>query len=420
MAENRGVRVLDAAATAGTEGSVSIRKGTPAAASEYRHGIGYLRAFVIVLVLAHHALFAYNPAPPPPAGSLLDEPRWWRAFPIVDGDRFWEAMLLNAFTDTFFMSLMFFVSGLFVLTSLRRKGGAGFLRDRARRLGVPFVVAVFAIAPLAYYPAYLARTGEPSVADYARQWLSLGEWPAGPAWFIWVLLAFNALTAAAARFAPGPAAAAAATAGAWLRQPVRLFAALVVSSAALYIPLSLLVGATHWTVSGPFAFQTSRLPHYALYFTAGLLVGAHGVDRGPLASGGRLAARWPIWVSAAGAAYILFVAIRGGVLSVERAELSRLLGALAFSVSCAASSLGLTAVFLRFADGPSRLFDSLRDNAYGIYLIHFPFSNGLQYLLLGAAIPPEWKAVVAFGGTLTLSWGVTALLRRLPAVARVI
>src|SRR5215467_13007348 len=44
------------------------------------------------------------------------------------------------FNDTFFMALMFLLSGLFVWPSLERKGSARFLRDRTLRLGVPFAV----------------------------------------------------------------------------------------------------------------------------------------------------------------------------------------------------------------------------------------------------------------------------------------
>ncbi|HEY6373352.1 MAG TPA: acyltransferase family protein, partial [Candidatus Sulfotelmatobacter sp.] len=80
--------------------------------------------------------------------------------------------------------------GLFVCKSLQRKGSVHFLRDRAPRLGLPFIVAVAVVAPLAYYPAYL-QTGGAGIAGFWRQWRSLGNWPAGPAWFIWVLLGFD-------------------------------------------------------------------------------------------------------------------------------------------------------------------------------------------------------------------------------------
>jgi hypothetical protein len=79
---------------------------------------------------------------------------------------------------------LFFISGLFVWPSLRRKGGRAFLRDRALRLGVPFLVVATLIAPLAYSATYVETGPSPHVADFVRRWLSLGRWPAGPAWFL--------------------------------------------------------------------------------------------------------------------------------------------------------------------------------------------------------------------------------------------
>ena len=75
---------------------------------------------------------------------------------------------------------------------------------------------------------------------------------------------------------------------------------------------------------------------------------------------------------------------------------------------------------VRFAKARSRVLDSLRDNAYGMYLIHYAFVSWLQYALLKVALPAFVKGSLAFSATLALSWGVTTALRRIPAVARVI
>jgi len=50
----------------------------------YNVAIGYLRAFVTVLVVTHHAVVAYIPAAPAPAASLILQPRLWHIFPVVD------------------------------------------------------------------------------------------------------------------------------------------------------------------------------------------------------------------------------------------------------------------------------------------------------------------------------------------------
>ena len=104
-------------------------------ATAYNNAIGYLRAVLVVMVVAHHAALAYHPYAPPINATLAMDPRWWQAFPIVDAQRWSGALLLVGFNDIFFMSLMFFLSGLFVWPGLKAKGAASFLRDRALRLG---------------------------------------------------------------------------------------------------------------------------------------------------------------------------------------------------------------------------------------------------------------------------------------------
>jgi len=70
-----------------------------------------------------------------------------------------------------------------------------FARDRALRLGLPFTVAALIISPLAYFPTYLATATDPTIGSYFRTWLSFGDWPTGPAWFISLLLAFDCVAA---------------------------------------------------------------------------------------------------------------------------------------------------------------------------------------------------------------------------------
>ena len=93
---------------------------------------------------------------------------------------------------------------------------------------------------------------------------------------------------------------------------------------------------------------------------------------------------------------------------------------LAFPLACAAIGFGMLALFLRFVSARVRVFDRLRDNAYGIYLIHYAFVIWLQYELLNVPLTPVLKAALVFVGALTISWGITAALRRIPVVARVV
>jgi peptidoglycan/LPS O-acetylase OafA/YrhL len=393
--------------------------------------VGYLRACLTVMVLAHHAVLAYIPHIPPPSASILDEPRLWQAFPVVDSQRWTGFGLFVGFNDTFFMSLMFLLSGLFVWKSLQRKGSKAFLRDRMFRLGVPFLVVAAFVAPLAYYPAYLMTAAHPNLAEFARQWLSLGSWPAGPLWFIWVLLAFDCLAVLLFMAIPKWGESLGRLLSGALHRPIAFYGLLVTASAAAYIPLVWAFNPFSWSAFGPFAFQTSRILLYACYFLAGIGIGAYSLERSRiqanqqtnalLAPDGKLARRWVGWVLAALAAFAVAVIITiAAFASPGPSHKWETLGGLAFVLSCAASSFAALALFLRFARTRVKIFDSLRDNAYGMYLIHYPFASWLPYALLRAPLPAFAKGSLAFAGTLALSWAAVSALRRIPAVARVI
>jgi len=389
-------------------------------ASGYNVSIGYLRAFVTLLVVAHHAVLAYHPFAPAAPASLTADPRWWPAFPVVDSQRWTGFALLVGFNDTFFMALMFFLSGLFVWKSLQGKGPGQFVRDRAVRLGLPFIAAAAVIAPLAYYPSYL-QTGAHGMAGFWRQWSSLGSWPAGPAWFVWLLLAFDCIAAGLFLLAPKWGEALGRLPSGAERRPIIFFAALLGLSAIAYLPLELIFNGFRWSAWGPFTFQTSRGLHYLVYFLLGASVGAYGLDRGLLAAGGKLARRWWLWSLAALVAFAISAGVGIAALTTHLGSRGWEIAAdSGFVLSCAASSFAFLAVFVRFARSRRRVFDSLTANAYGIYLVHYAFVSWLQYALLKSQMSAIAKGSLVFLAAVLLSWGATAALRRIPAVARVI
>jgi len=61
------------------------------------------------------------------------------------------------------MSLMFFISGLFVWPSLRCSGALAFLHGRLLRLGPPFAAGGLLLMPLAYYASW-QLTGRDALA----------------------------------------------------------------------------------------------------------------------------------------------------------------------------------------------------------------------------------------------------------------
>src|SRR5580700_2461385 len=91
------------------------------------------RTLITLLVVLHHAVINYS------------------YFGHGDRMRWLGFDLVVLFNDSFFMACMFFISGLFVWDSLARRGGANFLANRGWRLGVPFLISILVVMPIAYY-----------------------------------------------------------------------------------------------------------------------------------------------------------------------------------------------------------------------------------------------------------------------------
>ena len=394
----------------------------PSAGPRSSIAIDNLRAIVILLVLSFHSVLAYLNFLPASPFRFDDPPYLWRAFPIVDSERWLGFDLFCAWQDVFLMSFFMFLSGLFVWPSLKRKGPLNFLSDRMLRLGLPFAVVVLLLPPLAHYPTYLQTAADPGLEAFWRHWLALPFWPVGPMWFLGLLMVGDI---AASLLYPRvlPYADRLLRLSSEARQrPGRFLAAMALASVLAYVPLELIFGASTWFHRGPFTFQLSRPTHYAVYFFAGALVGACGIERGLLALDGPLARRWKAWLAAALFSFFLWAGLTALVRDAgDAAPLAlRVASDLSFVLACFASCFFALAFGLRFARLPLEVFDSLKANAYGMYLIHYVFVVWLQFALLGLAMPATAKAVIVFAGTLALSWSATASLRQIPLVAQVV
>src|SRR3954451_4274704 len=115
------------------------------------------RTFLTLVVLIHHAVIPYT-------HFGHTDPKSWIGF---------DAVVLA--TDSFFMAMFFFLSGLFVWPSLAHKPALIFVRDRLLRRGLPFAAAAFTIIPIAYYA--IALREQPDVSFAAFWWKTITVGP---------------------------------------------------------------------------------------------------------------------------------------------------------------------------------------------------------------------------------------------------
>lgn len=371
------------------------------------------RTVITLLVLVHHSVVNYT------------------HFGSGDNMRWLGFDLVVLFNDSFFMACMFLISGLFVHDSLMRRGAANYLGRRAWRLGIPFLISIFVLMPIAYYPTFL-RYHLPGTTDFNffHFWwhtLTIGPWPSGPAWFLWVLLALDIIAAALWSVAPRVLVALGWGIVALRNRPMIAFAAFLLVSVVAYLPMHLIFGDTSWLEPGgyPLPIQTSRILLYASYFFAGAGIGAVSLKAGILADNGEVAKRWPVWLGFAllfyGAILLLVYVHHHWVVDFNAPPLSWRTGyGLAFALFSAAMTFTVLAMSLWLAESELGWLDAMQPSAYGIFLTHYIFIIWLQYAIYDYSWPAAVKAAVVFASTLALSWGLTASLRKIPAVARMI
>lgn len=269
-----------------------------------------LRAVVILIVVAFHSALPYLASQPPHPFAFDAPPYRWIAFPIIDSERWFGLDLFCAWQDVSLMSLMFLLAGLFTPHGLIRKGATAYLADRWWRIGLPFVLAVALLSPVAYYASYLTTATDPSPAAFWLHWRALPMWPSGPQWFLWQLLLLSGLAAALHELAPSWPRVASLIVARCDDRPLLFFAGLTSLSALAYVPLAMIFTPWEWTFLGPLSFQLSRPLHYLLYFSAGLAIGSYGRDRSVFRIDGPLARHWPTWVAAAFACFAVWGGLR--------------------------------------------------------------------------------------------------------------
>jgi glucan biosynthesis protein C len=378
--------------------------------------IDNLRAFITVLVVAHHAALAYT------TFGHFDKEAYIRSVsPVVDNAKWAGIDIFVNFNDIFFMPLMFFISGLFVYSSILKKGRPGFLRDRILRLGLPFVIAVTVIIPFAYLPSYYLAHGSFSLVAFIDDYLTIEQWPVGPPWFIWVLLAFNILAVAI----PGKVYdAAGKTITTLAKDPLLFFGTFIVLACIAYIPLSLMLGHYVWTGLGPFDFQLNRILLYFFFFLLGAFITSNRM--GIVFKRSRLLGKsWPFWVILA---LTLFIAIEGMVYfgeAIKQAlDITDIAGVLIFDgffvASCLCSCFAFMAFFRKKANGQEGIWPALSANAYGVYLIHYVPVTWLQFALLDFALPAVIKFLLVFIGGFILSLIFIIFIRKIKPVGNII
>jgi hypothetical protein len=366
------------------------------------------RTFLTLVVLLHHSVIPYT------------------YFGHTDPKYFVGFDMIVLATDSFFMAMFFFLSGLFVWPGLGRKSPGVFLRERLLRLGLPFAIAAVTVIPIAYYALALQQHEEITFTAFWWKMVTAGPWPSGPLWFVWVLLVFDLTASVLYRLSPVLLDPINRLSVRCHDRPADFFLFLLIVTAILYVPARVYFGPNHWfDLFGPFAVQASRILLYAAYFFIGAGIGAANFDRGLLAADGRLAKSSWGWAAATLVPYALL----WGLIYIKREILGNppvqpdwyeAAYGLFFVDFSAAILFAILAYFLRFKQSGWSILDPMQPAAYGMFLVHYPIALWLEYWLFDTSIPAIFKAAIVFVLTVALSWGATEALRRIPGAKHVL
>jgi Acyltransferase family len=388
--------------------TVAAADTTAAPKSKVRNpSLDRARTFLTLVVLTHHAVIPYT------------------YFGHTDPKSFFGFDMIVLATDSFFMAMFFFLSGLFVWPGIARKGPLNYLSDRLLRLGLPFVICAFTIIPIAYYAISLRQHPEVGFASYWWKTITVGPWPSGPIWFLWVLLVFDVIACLLYRLSPNLLDPINRLSLHGRRRPAVFFAVMLAVTAAFYIPGRIHFGAGSWFEFGPFSVQHGRVLLYATYFFFGAGIGVQYLDRGLLAADGRMAKVSWDWMMLALVPYCLLwvlIYIKREILGNPEVLPDWYEGvyAVCFTVFSVAIMFLILAYFLRFKHSGSSILDPMQADAYGMFLVHYPIALWLQYWLFDYDLPAIAKAAVGLVLTIAFSWALTRGLRQIPGATKVL
>lgn len=365
------------------------------------------RTFLTLVVLIHHAVIPYT------------------YFGHTDPTSFFGFDMIVLATDSFFMAMFFFLSGLFVWPGIARKGALNYLSDRMLRLALPFAICALTLIPAAYYAISLRQ--HPDVGFSAFWWrtVTVGPWPSGPIWFLWVLLSFDLVACVLYRISPHLLDPINRLSLYGRRRPAAFFGVMLAATAAIYIPGRLYFGAGNWFEFGPFSVQHGRVLLYAAYFFFGAGIGVQMMNRGLLSADGRMAKVSWEWMVLALVPYCLL----WGLIYIKREILGNPADlpdwyegtyAVFFTVFSVAILFLILAYFLRFKNSGASVLDPMQADSFGIFLVHYPIALWLQYWLFDYDLPAVVKSSVGFVLTVALSWALTRALRKIPGAKRVL
>ena len=363
----------------------------PLPSTDRLHGLDALRGIALVLGVVVHASMAFLP------GAQY----FW-----VAHDTQPETALGLAFyvPHMFRMLLFFLIAGFFGRLALHRLGLRGFVKDRARRIGLPLVggwwMSFTAIVLVLAWGAMLANGGSLPKETPPGPAFTPGDFPLTHLWFLYVLL----LCYSGALLVRGLVLLV--DKNEQLRAPIdRIMRGVMSPFASVLLAVPLAAGL--FFQSKWYAWFGIPTPDQSLYPNLPAIIGfGSAFATGWLLHRQQdllraLERRWMFHLALAIACTATCLSMTGlsPLLIPAKQDMHGLVYAASYAIGGWSWSLALVGLCLRFLSGFSAVRRYLADASYWIYLAHLPLVMALQVAMTRV----EWSAGVEFALVLAAS-----------------
>ena len=123
--------------------------------------IDWLRVFVILSLIPYHAALTYTGL-----GDIYIKQ-------TVSGMSVVPFIFVTMPLDNFFMTLLFFISGMSSFYSMSFRGAKSFVRERVKKLFIPFLLGTIFLCPVQAYSMALYNGYKASLPNFFREFFSM-------------------------------------------------------------------------------------------------------------------------------------------------------------------------------------------------------------------------------------------------------
>jgi hypothetical protein len=353
-----------------------------------------LRTFTIGLVVFHHVTMLYT--------AQFQFVNKFVRNPIPDKFNMLFLLLIFLISGPMLNAIMFFIAGYFVSPSYGKRGARAFVKDKIKRLGIPYLFGLVVLAPFTLFIARLSW-GEPVRLGrfWTREFFLPGTISPLHLWFIGILLIFFVV------FTPLLA---------WLKKKrgretgrkdyprILIYILFLFVTFAVYFCLNVFYKPYNFLSVYIVNFPAVMLPLYAGYFLLGIYASRHGWFNSE--SKGYV---FP-WIMAFAANTVLYFGTL--VIAGIEPETNHPLLAFASNGMTFSGVFLLIALFRKYQNNTSSIKVWLSKNSYGAYIVHYLIVFGVVYLMLEIPLPVIVKYIIQIFLCPCLAWISAGLLKR--------